>query len=172
MSAADLPTCFPAVLDRDTHVLILGSFPGRASLQAQAYYAHPRNQFWRLLSALLQDDLACLPYAGRLARLRAHHIGLWDVFAVCEREGSLDSAIRNATHNDFRWLQTQCPRLRCVAFNGKTAGRHAALFAQSGFDTIVLPSSSPAHAAMDFEQKLAAWRSICAAESTNPGAPR
>ncbi|MCK2125050.1 DNA-deoxyinosine glycosylase, partial [Pseudomonas sp. PNPG3] len=75
-------------------ILVLGSFPGAASLAAGQYYAHPRNQFWRLISAVVGEDLATLPYAERLPRLLAHGVGLWDVLGECEREGSLDSNIR------------------------------------------------------------------------------
>ncbi|HWT71781.1 MAG TPA: DNA-deoxyinosine glycosylase [Oxalicibacterium sp.] len=159
-SSAPLLACFPPVIDDRTKILILGSFPGEASLQTQQYYAHPRNQFWRLLSALLHEDLVALPYAERLARLRANRVGLWDVIAACAREGSLDSAIRDARPNDFQSLKARCPQLRLVAFNGKTSGRHAAAFAEAGFRTVLLSSSSPAHAAMNFEQKLALWRGI------------
>lgn len=155
-----LLTCFPPVIDQRTEVLILGSFPGTASLHAQQYYAHPRNQFWRLLSALLEEELVTLPYALRLKHLLAHRIGLWDVIGACTREGSLDNAIRNAQANDFQMLKARCPALRRIAFNGKTAGRHAAQFEDAGLHAIALPSSSPAHAAMSFEQKLALWRAI------------
>ena len=78
------------VIDGGIRMLILGSFPGAASLAAQQYYAHPRNQLWRLASALTGEDLAGLPYEQRLARLLAHRIGLWDVLQACERRGSLD----------------------------------------------------------------------------------
>lgn len=159
-AANPLLACFPPVIDTQTTVLILGSFPGEASLVAQQYYAHPRNQFWSLLSAVLGEDLVALPYADRLARLRAHHVGLWDVIAACSREGSLDSAIRDAQHNDFALLKKECPQLKRVCFNGKTSGRQAPLFAEAGFETLVLPSSSPAYAAMRFEQKLAIWRGV------------
>lgn len=164
MSSAVFPSlrCFPPVINADTEILILGSFPGEASLAAQQYYAHPQNQFWRLLSAVLDDDLVALPYAERLARLQTHRIGLWDVIAACTREGSLDSAIRGALHNDFSLLREQCPVLRRVCFNGKKSGQQAARFAQAGFETLLLPSSSPAYAVMRFEQKLAAWRGIIA----------
>ena len=161
-ATSPLLTGLAPVIALDTRILILGSFPGEASLQAQQYYAHPRNQFWRLLSSLLHEDLVALPYAERLARLQANRIGLWDVIAACAREGSLDSAIRAARPNDFQSLKAQCPQLRLVAFNGKTSGRHAAAFSAAGFQTVVLPSSSPAHAAMNFEQKLLAWRTILA----------
>lgn len=157
-----LLTGFPPVIDQHTEILILGSFPGEASLSAQQYYAHPRNQFWKLTGALLNEDLVTLAYAERLLRLRAHHIGLWDVIAACAREGSLDSAIRQAQHNDFALLKQECPQLRRVCFNGKTSGKQEAVFAEAGFDTIVLPSSSPAYALLTFEQKLVAWRGIMA----------
>ena len=144
----------------DAELLILGSFPGAASLAAGQYYAHPRNQFWRLLSAVLNDDLASLSYDARLERLGAHRIGLWDVIAACEREGSLDASIRHAQTADFSVLQQGFPALRRIAFNGKTSGRFAPLFAEAGFDTIVLPSSSPANAQLSFDQKLVQWRSL------------
>ncbi|HEY0845855.1 MAG TPA: DNA-deoxyinosine glycosylase [Noviherbaspirillum sp.] len=151
---------FPPVLDRHTRILLLGSFPGEASLAAQQYYAHSRNQFWRLLSAVLDDDLVSLPYEQRLRQLLSHRIGLWDVIALCEREGSLDTAIRRAQANDFARLKELAPALCRVCFNGKTSGKFAPRFADAGFDTLVLPSSSPANAQFSFEHKLAQWRNI------------
>lgn len=148
------------VLDSATRILILGSFPGEASLAAQRYYAHPRNQFWPLLSAVLGEDLVGLPYERRLVRLQAHHIGLWDVIAVCEREGSLDTSIRRAQANDFAALKHQCPDLMRVCFNGKTSGKFEPQFAAAGFETLVLPSSSPANAQRTFDQKLTVWKNI------------
>ncbi|HYD97504.1 MAG TPA: DNA-deoxyinosine glycosylase, partial [Noviherbaspirillum sp.] len=153
-------TGFPPVLAPDTRIVILGSFPGEASLAAQQYYAHPRNQLWRLLSAVLGDTLTGLPYEQRLQKLLSRRIGLWDVLAACEREGSLDTAIRNAQSNDFALLKRQCPDLDKVCFNGKTSGRFEPQFAQAGFRTLVLPSSSPANAQLSFEQKLAVWKNI------------
>ncbi|RQO33997.1 DNA-deoxyinosine glycosylase [Herminiimonas sp. KBW02] len=163
MPATRLPpllTGFPPVIDQHTEILILGSFPGVASLDAQQYYAHPRNQFWKLTGAVIGADLAGLPYAERLLRLQTHRIGIWDVIDVCAREGSLDSAIRQARHNDFAMLKQECPGLRRVCFNGKTSGKQESIFAAAGFDTLVLPSSSPAYALMTFEQKLTVWRGI------------
>jgi hypoxanthine-DNA glycosylase len=153
----------PAIAS-STRIMILGSFPGAASLAAQQYYAHPRNQFWRLLSVLVGDDLAGLAYAQRLPRLLAHGIGLWDVIAACDRVGSLDSKIRNPIANDLAGLRQQCPLLRRVAFNGQTAGKFAPQFAAAGFQALVLPSSSPANAQMTFEQKLDAWRALLAGQ--------
>jgi hypoxanthine-DNA glycosylase len=151
---------FPPVLDHDTHTLILGSFPGEASLAVQQYYAHPRNQFWRLLSAILGEALVGLQYEKRLQRLRAHNIGLWDVIDVCQREGSLDSAIRSAQANDFNVLKQLCPALKRICFNGKTSGKFEPQFAAAGFGTLVLPSSSPANAQLSFDQKLTVWQRI------------
>ena len=148
------------VIAPDTRILILGSFPGAASLAAQQYYAHPRNQFWKLVGALIGEDLYSLPYADRLPRLLAHRFGLWDVLAACEREGSLDSAIRNPAANDFERLHRLCPELEIVGFNGQTSGKFAPQFATQGYRTVVLPSSSPAHMALSFEQKLATWRRL------------
>ena len=153
---------FTPVIDEGTQILILGSFPGVASLALQQYYGHPRNQFWPLLSAVLDDNLVDLPYLERLIRLRAHGIGLWDVLAACERNGSLDSAIRNPLANQFDLLHRRCPQLARICFNGKTSGKFATQFSSAGFETLVLPSSSPANAQSTFEQKLALWRGIIA----------
>lgn len=152
---------FAPVVAADTHTLVLGSFPGEASLAATQYYAHPRNQFWRLLGAVLDEaDLHALPYDDRLARVLAHGIGIWDVLDACQREGSLDSAIRHAQPNDFASLRDHAPSLRKVCFNGKTAGRFAPVIAMAGYTTLVLPSSSPANAMLSFDQKLCLWRDI------------
>jgi hypoxanthine-DNA glycosylase len=97
-------------------------------------------------------------YALRLQRLLAHRVGLWDVLAACDRQGSLDSAITNSRINPFARLQRLAPLLDDVAFNGGTAGRFAPQFAAAGYTTTVLPSSSPAHAGRTYEQKLALWR--------------
>ena len=148
------------VLAPDTRILVLGSFPGAASLAAGQYYAHPRNQFWKLVGALIGEDLPGLPYAERLRRLLAHRFGLWDVLDACEREGSLDSAIRKPAANDFERLRALCPELETVGFNGQASGKFAPQFAAAGYRTLVLPSSSPAHQAMSFEQKLAVWRQL------------
>ncbi len=148
------------VVAPDTRILILGSFPGAASLAAQQYYAHPRNQLWPILSVLSGEDLAVLPYAERLPRLLRHGFGLWDVLGACQREGSLDSAIRNPAANDFARLRVLCPLLETVGFNGQTSGKFAPQFAGQGYRTLVLPSTSPAHATLAFEQKLAQWRQL------------
>ena len=146
------------MIDRRVTRLILGSFPSKASLAAGQYYAHPRNQFWRLMGDLFGEPLHGQPYAWRLQRLLAHGVGLWDVIDACDRDGSLDSAITNARANPFARLERLAPRLADVAFNGGTAGRYARAFAAAGYATVVLPSSSPAHAGRTYEQKLALWQ--------------
>lgn len=151
---------FPPVIAPDTTILMLGSFPGEASLVAGQYYAHPRNQFWRLLGEVIAEPLHELPYAVRLERVLQHRIGIWDVLAACHREGSLDCAIRNAQPNDFASLREHAPKLSKVCFNGKTAGRFAPVIAAAGYRTLVLPSSSPANATLSYEKKLALWRGI------------
>jgi hypoxanthine-DNA glycosylase len=149
---------FPPIIDRDTETLILGSFPSEASLAAGQYYAHPRNQFWRLLGELLGEPLAELDYSERAARVLAQRVGIWDVLDACRRPGSLDVDIRDPQPNDFAVLRALAPRLKRVLFNGGTAGRFARQFAAAGFATAVLPSSSPAHAGRSYAQKLALWR--------------
>lgn len=158
---------FGPVLDEGCELLILGSFPSVASLAAGHYYAHPRNQFWPILSAVLGEPLTGLPFEERYRRVRAHRVGIWDVLGACERRGSLDADIREPAANDFALLARLAPRLRRVLFNGRTAGRFEPQFRGHGYQTVVLPSTSPAHAGMRFEQKLQAWRAALAG-SENP----
>jgi hypoxanthine-DNA glycosylase len=155
---ADRLVGLPPVIARDTRLVVLGSFPGVASLAARQYYAHPRNQFWPLLSALWSVDLSALPYARRVAVLRTRGLGLWDVYASCRREGSLDSAIADAQPNDLASLRRRAPRLRAVAHNGGESARFMRATAALGVPVVRLPSTSPANASWSFERKLAAWR--------------
>jgi len=150
----------PPVIARHTRLVLLGSFPGAASLAAGQYYAHPRNQFWPLLSLLLGEDLVSLGYAQRLQRLRARGLGLWDVIAECRREGSLDSAIRDARYNDLASLRRRAPQLVAVAHNGGESARAMRITGQLGIPAYRLPSTSPANASWSFERKLAAWREV------------
>ncbi len=149
----------PPVVDARTRVLVLGSFPGVASLAARQYYAHPRNHFWPLLAALTGEPLAGLPYADRLERLRSRGIGLWDVIVACERKGSSDQAIRNAERGQVHRMARLAPRLAVVAFNGNTAGRAEPQWREAGYATLRLPSSSPAYT-RPFAEKLEGWRSL------------
>ena len=167
MSAALLHG-LPPIVSPDTRLLVLGSFPGVRSLAQQQYYGHPQNHFWKILSALWGVDLVALPYAERCAAIQKRGLGLWDVYAVCEREGSLDAAIRNATVNDFSALRQQCAQLQAIAHNGGESFRHhkavaAALGAASAVAFYPLPSTSPANASWSFARKCDAWRVVLAA---------
>lgn len=148
----------PPVIDARTRCLILGSFPGQRSLALRQYYGHPTNQFWPLLSCALVEPLVHLPYRDRLARLAERGLGLWDVVGACERQGSLDAAIRRPVGNDLSRLRQLAPRLRAVLFNGGAAARYRAAVAGGGYRVNVLPSSSAAHARCGFEEKLTVWR--------------
>ncbi len=150
----------PPVIARSTRLVILGSFPGAASLAARQYYAHPRNQFWPLLSVLWGIELAALPYVERLAALRARGVGIWDVYASCIRAGSLDSAIEEAIPNDLASLRRRAPSLQCIAHNGGESARFMRATAALGVPVIRLPSTSPANASWSFDRKLAAWRAV------------
>jgi hypoxanthine-DNA glycosylase len=147
------------VVSADTVLLILGSFPGARSIALQRYYAHPQNHFWKILQALWPAD-PIPPGAdddsARAGWLLAHGLGVWDVYASCQREGSLDSAIRDAAVNDIAGLQL--PRLTAIAHNGGESFKHARHTRSLGVPVLRLPSSSPANASWSFERKLAAWR--------------
>jgi hypoxanthine-DNA glycosylase len=154
---------FPAVVDADTRVLILGSLPGDASLALAQYYGHPRNAFWRLMEAVLETPLVTLAYEDRLATLLSRGVGLWDVIGEANRRGSLDADIQDATANDLAALVETLPRLRAVAFNGGTAARLGGKLLASIADRLALlplPSSSPAHAARSFTEKAVLWRAL------------
>jgi len=172
----------PPVSACGARVLILGSMPGAASLAAQRYYAHPRNQFWSIVGSVTGTRPE-LPYTRRLAALRGSGIALWDVIASCRRHGSLDAAIDTAslTVNDFAGFFGRHPAIGSVLFNGATA---EALFRRLVLPTlgartlelVRLPSTSPAHAASSHAHKLGAWqralqRALASREAT-PGQER
>ncbi len=152
-----LKVSFDPITDSATRVLVLGSLPGDASLSAGRYYAHPRNQFWRLIGAVSGRELESLSYADRLEALRAAGVGLWDVIGSARRGGSLDARIRDHTPNALAALAAGLPALRAIGFNGAKAfslGRRQ--FEAAEVELIALPSSSPAHA-VPFEHKLGVW---------------
>jgi len=147
----------PLIARRDARLFVLGSLPGDASLAAQRYYAHPTNQFWRLLG--IGEDLASLDYEARLQRLAQHRVGLWDVIASASRLGSLDQAIREAQHNRIEQLLHDFPNLLAIAFNGATAsaaGRTLIGVPPPNLTLIDLPSSSAANT-RPFAEKAAQW---------------
>lgn len=149
------PVCAP-----HTRLIVLGSFPGVASLEHEQYYAHPRNHFWPILSALWGIDLRGLAYQRRLEVVLAHGVGIWDVYARCRREGSLDSAIREAEVNDLAGLRARAPALSALAHNGGESARAMRITRTLGLPVYRLPSTSPANASWSFERKLAAWRAV------------
>ena len=153
----------PAVAGPATRLLLLGSFPGAASLAAGQYYAHPRNQFWPILSALWGLDLLPMPYAQRLTVALAHGLGLWDVHASCQREGSLDSAIEQARPNDLAALAATLPALVALAHNGGESARAMRITAALGLPVYRLPSTSPANASWSLARKTEVWRGVFAA---------
>ena len=153
-------SCLPPVVDANVRLLILGSLPGEASLAAERYYAHPRNQFWRLLEMVLEEPLEPLDYGRRLDRVLSRGTGLWDTVASAEREGSLDGAMRSIFANPLRELVETLPELRAVAFNGGTAARIGRReLGETALTLIDLPSSSPA-LTLPFAAKAQRWAAL------------
>jgi len=158
---ADPKACLGLVATDQTRVLLLGALPGAVSLARGEYYANPSNQFWRLVGAVLGEDLVVKTYDARLAALLAAGIGLWDVIASASRIGSLDSAIRDYRPNALETVVAGLPSLKALAFNGGKAfqiGRR--LHGHAALAQFPLPSSSAAFCAMPFETKLVAWRDL------------
>ena len=152
----------PPIARSDARLFVLGSLPGDASLAAQRYYAHPTNQFWRLIGEAIDEELENLPYEARLARLAERRVGLWDVIASATRRGSLDQAIREAAHNRIEHLLHDFPGLRAIAFNGSTSaavGRKLIGDPPPHVTLIDLPSSSAANTRA-FAEKAAAWAEL------------
>jgi len=146
----------------ETRLLLLGSFPGRASLKAGQYYGHPQNQFWRLLGETMQLPLSASSYERRLDLLRSEGVGLWDVITSAQREGSLDSSIRDPEISDLHALLDRLPRLRAIGFNGATAariGRKRLGPRGVNYRLVDLPSSSPAYT-LAYGAKLARWMEL------------
>lgn len=149
----------PPVARSDARLFILGSLPGDASLAARRYYAHPTNQFWRLLGIAIGEELQPISYDERLERLADRRIGLWDVIASASRRGSLDQAIREAEHNRVEHLLRDFPDLEVIAFNGSraaTLGRKLISNPHRAVTLIDLPSSSAANT-RQFDEKARSW---------------
>jgi len=159
---------FPPIIARNAHALILGSMPGIKSLEAQQYYAHPQNAFWKIMAALFAMPVES--YAQRKELITANNLALWDVLKYCKRDGSLDTRINDETIevNDFAGLFKKCPSITRVYFNGAKAEKE---FTKRVLPSLTddlkarlklkrLPSTSPAHAGKPLREKLAEWQAI------------
>lgn len=165
-----IETGFTAIADSNAKMLILGSMPSVQSLQQQQYYAHPRNAFWPIMARLFEFDLN-LDYSTRCQKLQQHNIAVWDVLKACQRQGSLDQSIDTSSMvvNDFNTFFQHHPTIQHLFFNG---GKAEQVFKQRVFRNVNkpfkshsqtrLPSTSPAHAAMNFDQKLHCWQQLLA----------
>jgi len=167
---------FPPIARPDARALVLGSMPSEESLRRGEYYGHPRNQFWDVVERLFAIPRS-RRYAERTRRLAAAGVALWDVAHRCARDRSSDATIRDVEANDFGALLARCPRIRVVFFNGARSRELFERLACARLDgrardlpRFVLPSTSPAHAALSFEQKLARWRRILAFVRSEPAA--
>lgn len=157
-----LQHCFPPVVRPDTRLLVLGSLPGAMSLAAGRYYANPRNQFWRLMGAVIDRPLEGAGYEERLATLLGAGVGLWDTVAAAHRPGSLDADIRLHAASDLRALIATLPELRAIAFNGGTSakiGRSQIVGGSDSLELVDLPSSSPAYT-LPFDEKKKRWLTL------------
>jgi TDG/mug DNA glycosylase family protein len=162
-SFPQIPDCsrgLPPVTGSRPSLLILGSFPGVMSLERKEYYGNPKNRFWAVMEELFAIP-AALSYPERTLRLTQEKIALWDVVRGCTREGSADSRIRNPVPNDIAGFVRAHPSVRLVALNGSTASRLYHHFAEvSGIPSVTLPSTSPAHAAVTFAEKVRQWEVV------------
>ena len=156
-----LKSGLPPIAAANTRLFILGSLPGEKSLSDGRYYAHPTNQFWRLVGSAIGEDLQLLPYKERLAVLSRRGIGLWDVVSAARREGSQDAAIRDARHNPIGELHKEYPQLQAIFFNGGRAAKDGRklLAAAEGIELYDLTSSSGL-AGIPYEVKRAQWQLI------------
>jgi double-stranded uracil-DNA glycosylase len=141
----------------DPRILILGSFPSQKSLLHGEYYGNPQNQFWKVMEALFQID-AALPYPARIRHVTNNHLALWDTVRTCSRPGSADARITDPVFNDIAGFAARHPTLRLVALNGSTAARfYARIAPEIRIPFVVLPSTSPAHARLSLQEKIARW---------------
>ncbi len=148
------------VLLPDTRTLILCSYPGKDAFEKQEYYAGSQNQFWELMSAVLDEPLSEKPYPARLETLLSRGIGLWDVISACQSESPLNLVLAEQRPERFAFLRDHYPLVQKIGFNGQPAGEYAPLFEAAGYATLILPSSSPAYSKQPVEKKRETWRHI------------
>lgn len=149
---------FAPLIAPDCRAVVLGSFPSVKSLSAGHYYAHPRNQFWAIMAQILGEPLTDWPFEQRYVALQSAGLGLWDVIEQCERQGSLDSDIRQARFSALTDLRQWAPGVSALLLNGRKAQAGARRFEWPGVQLFDLPSTSPAYAAMTRDQKQAQWQ--------------
>lgn len=150
---------FPPFVNDETEILILGTMPGIKSLEKQEYYAHPQNQFWRIIYTLFAELPVSQDFSEKIKVLQQNKIGLWDVLANCERKGSLDIHIKNHIENDIESLLKKHPKIKTILFNGKESYKYfdRKFNHLKGTTYHVMPSTSPANT-IGFEKKLEAWK--------------
>tara|TARA_R110000772_G_scaffold20466_2_gene56788 strand:+ start:86026 stop:86532 length:507 start_codon:yes stop_codon:yes gene_type:complete len=153
---------FDKVVGTDPKVLILGTMPGKLSLQKNQYYSHSRNSFWKLIYTLHNNENIDIDYNDRTNFLKQNHIAIWDVCDQADRESSLDADIKGVVPNDIEGFLKQYPTIEKIGFNGKKAEalykRH---FTKSNnIEYLTLLSTSPANASYNFETKLKNWSQI------------
>ena len=148
---------FDPIIDQNSKVLVLGSFPSIQSFKNNFYYGHPQNQFWKILAKLFEEEEP-KTVEEKKAFLHRHHIALWDMVAGCERETSLDSSLKKIQVNDIAGLLRHYPNIQALFFTGKKAQslyqRH---FGHLNIPTHYLPSPSPAYRSMSLEEKVKKW---------------
>lgn len=153
---------FAPIAQPNATILILGTMPGTKSLEIQQYYGHIRNNFWRFMFEILEEDFST-DYKMRKTLLLKNKIALWDVLQFCDRIGSLDSAIKNEITNDFELFFKQNPNIKTIVFNGQKAAaffkKHVSL-KTTDYHFITMPSTSPANAGKSFDAKLNEWKTI------------
>ena len=151
---------FPPIIFKDSKILILGSVPGIKSLEMQEYYAHPQNKFWTILFKIFNESFT-KNYEEKIKLLEKNKVAVWDVIDPCEREGSLDTKIKNESHNDIAELLKAYPSVQTVFCNGQKSFKNLKkmLGENQHVSIYVLPSTSPAHA-IPFEKKLSEWSAI------------
>lgn len=152
---------FPPIINNESKILILGSIPGVKSLEMKQYYAHPQNKFWKIICDIFNEEFT-FDYAERIKILEKYHIALWDVIDTCERKGSLDSEIRNDEANRIEELLQNFPSIKVIFCNGQKSYKNLIKILSKDFHLpiIALPSTSPAHASLKYEEKLLSWLKI------------
>lgn len=150
----------PPVWDKNSEILILGSFPSVKSREGQFFYHHPQNRFWRVIASITGSPVP-ESIEEKKQMLLKHHIAVWDVIASCRIEGSSDSSIRDVVPNDLQTI-LQHTKIRKIGTNGGTAYRlyQKYLLEKTGMEAVKLPSTSPANAAWSLERLIEEWRAL------------